>query len=110
NPKREAAAWEFVKWVTSPEMSAYWAENTGYIAPRKSAQALVGHKEFLRRNPMYGVAAKQMKYVANMPATKSDSIIYKPFSKLAQKLEADANVDIRKELSAIADKVRKSSR
>jgi len=99
NPKREAAAWEFVKWVTSPEMSAYWAENTGYIAPRKSAQALASHKAFLKANPMYGLAAEQMQYAADMPATKSDSLIYKSFASLAQKLEADAGVDIEKALA-----------
>ncbi len=106
NPKREAAAWKFVKWVTSPEMSAYWSENTGYIAPRKSAQALASHKEFLKAHPMYGLAAEQMQYTADMPATKSDSFIYKPFAKLAQKLEADANVDIKKALADMANMVR----
>ena len=106
NPKQEEATWTFLKWVTSPKWSAYWSENTGYVVTTKSAQALQSHKEFLKANPKYNVAARQMKYAAIMPASKADSITYKQFSKLAQKLEADANVDIMKELDKVAKTVK----
>ncbi len=110
NPKREAATWEFVKWVTSPKWAAYWSENTGYIVTTKSAQKLASHKEFLKAHPRYNVAARQMKHAALMPATKADGIIYRPFGKLAQKMEADPNVDIKKELEKIAELVRKGGK
>ena len=106
NPKQEEAAWEFVKWVTSPKWTAYWSENTGYVVTSKSGQALQSHKEFLKAKPRYNVAARQMQYAAIMPASKADSITYKQFSKLAQKLEASADVDIKKELEKISEKVK----
>lgn len=110
NPKREAATWEFLKWVTNTKWAAYWSENTGYIAPRKSSHDLASHKNFLETHPRYKVAAEQLPYAAILPASKADGIIYKPFAKLAEKTEADPNVDIKKELEGIAELVRKGAR
>lgn len=107
NPKQEEAAWKFVKWVTNPKWAAYWSENTGYVVTTKSGQASQSHKAFLKANPRYNVATRQMKYAMVMPASKADSITYRQFSKLAQKLEADANVDIRKELDKMVAAVKK---
>ena len=106
NTKQEEAAWAFVKWVTSPKWAAYWSENTGYVMTTKSARKLKSHQEFLKANPQYNIAAEQMPYAGVMPASKADSITYKQFSKLAQKLEADANVDIPKELAKMATEVK----
>lgn len=39
-PEKQEAAWEFIKYMLSPESLAYYAENSGYIAVTKSAQAL----------------------------------------------------------------------
>jgi multiple sugar transport system substrate-binding protein/sn-glycerol 3-phosphate transport system substrate-binding protein len=36
-PEQNAAAWTFVKWFTTPEISARWAAGTGYLPVRKSA-------------------------------------------------------------------------
>jgi sn-glycerol 3-phosphate transport system substrate-binding protein len=110
NPKREAATWEFVKWVTNTKWGAYWSENTGYVATRKSSNELASHKNFLEAHPRYKVAEEQMKYALIMPATKGDGIIYKPFSKLAEKLEADPDADIKKALDEIAELVRKGAK
>ena len=110
DPKREAAAWEFVKWMTDTKRSAFWAENTGYIAPRKSTQALASHRSFLESHPAYNVAAKQMPYASIWPASKADGIIYGPFSKLAEKMEADPNVNVKKVLDEIAEKARKEGK
>ncbi len=35
--EQKAAAWAFVKWFTSPEITARWAVGTGYLPVRKSA-------------------------------------------------------------------------
>ena len=110
NPKREAAIWKFVKWVTNSKWGAYWSENTGYVTTRKSSHELAGYQRFLETHPRYKVAAEQMKYALIMPATKADGIIYRPFSKLAEKLEADPNVSIKKALDEIAELVRKGGK
>ena len=110
NPKREAATLEFVKWVTDTKWAAYWSKNTGYVATRKSSNELASYQKFLETHPRYKVAVEQMEYALIMPATKADGIIYKPFSKLAEKLEADPNVDIKKALDEIAELVRKGAK
>ncbi len=35
--EQKASAWAFVKWLTTPEISARWAAGTGYLPVRKSA-------------------------------------------------------------------------
>ena len=35
--EKQEAAWEFVKWFTSPEITARWAVATGYVPVRKSS-------------------------------------------------------------------------
>ena len=50
SPRRQRAAWEFIKWFTSPENSARWALRTGYVPVRQSSLELeVMREEFLRR-------------------------------------------------------------
>lgn len=43
------AAWNFMKWLTEPAQTAYWAENTGYMPVRRSALALM--KSYYSHNP-----------------------------------------------------------
>jgi sn-glycerol 3-phosphate transport system substrate-binding protein len=106
NPEQEKAAWEFVNWMTSPKWAAYWSENTGYVVTDRASRELKSHQEFLKANPQYDVAAKQMPHAGIMPASKADSITYKQFSKLAEKLEAEAGVDVQKELDQMAKEVK----
>ncbi len=50
SPRRQRAAWKFIKWFTSPENSARWALRTGYVPVRQSSLELeVMREEFLRR-------------------------------------------------------------
>jgi len=50
-PEREREAWRFVKYFTSPEVTARWARETGYLPVRKSAAELPEMKEFYASNP-----------------------------------------------------------
>lgn len=50
-PEIQAAAWEFVKYFVSPEVTARWARETGYLPVRKSAVELPVMQEFYRKNP-----------------------------------------------------------
>lgn len=43
------AAWTFMKWLTEPKQTAYWAENTGYMPVRRSALRLM--KSYYTHNP-----------------------------------------------------------
>lgn len=51
--KRERAAWEFIKWFTAPEQTAYWSVKTSYMPVRKSAMQSEIIVDFLKKNPQY---------------------------------------------------------
>jgi len=50
-PEADAAAWKFIKYWVSPEVTARWARETGYLPVRKSAVKLPEMVEFYRKNP-----------------------------------------------------------
>jgi multiple sugar transport system substrate-binding protein len=51
NPEQERAAWRFVKYFVSPEVTARWARETGYLPVRRSAVELPEMKKFYAENP-----------------------------------------------------------
>ncbi len=61
------AAWEFVKWLTSPENSNYWAMNTGYIPIYKGALETPEMQRFLKDNPLYKTVIEQLEYSYGIP-------------------------------------------
>ncbi|WP_019121398.1 ABC transporter substrate-binding protein [Brevibacillus massiliensis] len=61
DPKKQAAAWEFIKFMESPESLAVWTKATGYLPPRKGvAEDPNGLKPFLETNPLMKPALEQM--------------------------------------------------
>jgi ABC-type glycerol-3-phosphate transport system substrate-binding protein len=50
-PEVEKAAWQFVKFFVSPEVTARWARETGYLPVRKSAVTLPEMRTFYEQNP-----------------------------------------------------------
>ncbi len=59
--KKQAAAWEFIKYMESPESLATWTKATGYLPPRKGvAEDPNGLKSFLETNPLMKPALEQM--------------------------------------------------
>ncbi len=49
-PEQERAAWKFVRWFVSPEITARWARETGYLPVTKAAVELPAMQEFYRKN------------------------------------------------------------
>lgn len=58
NDEKEAAAWDFVKYATSPESSALLAEKMGYMTVRDSAREEL-MADYLKANPMAAATYKQ---------------------------------------------------
>ena len=58
----QKAAWEFIRWMTSPEKAADWSIASGYIAVRKSAYNTKAMLDFTASHPEYLVARDQLKY------------------------------------------------
>lgn len=64
-PKSEAenaATWELIKWLISPENIARWAMATGYLPIRKSCLLLPEMQEFLTANPLWKVPFEQLEF------------------------------------------------
>jgi multiple sugar transport system substrate-binding protein len=58
---QQRAAWEFVKFSTSPEMLTLLSEDTGYIPPRQSLIDDPNHlKPFFDANPLYRAELEQV--------------------------------------------------
>ncbi|MEA5032265.1 MAG: ABC transporter substrate-binding protein [Sphaerochaeta sp.] len=62
SPERQKAAWEFIKFATSPERLAQWNIDTGYVAPRASSFDTQLMKDYWARMPQAKVAFEQIPY------------------------------------------------
>jgi sn-glycerol 3-phosphate transport system substrate-binding protein len=60
-PEQQAAAWDFVKWTSNPEVQASWSSNTGYYPIRKAAYDVQEMKDTLAKYPQFGVAVEQLR-------------------------------------------------
>jgi sn-glycerol 3-phosphate transport system substrate-binding protein len=54
------AAWEFIKWMTDKEQTAYASSFTGYVATRKSALDTDTMKKTYEEKPQFKVALDQL--------------------------------------------------
>lgn len=55
-PEQELAAWDFIKWYTSPEIQARWSAISGYFPTRASASDFLG--DYLADRPQYASAVR----------------------------------------------------
>jgi sn-glycerol 3-phosphate transport system substrate-binding protein len=61
-PKERKAALKFIKFMTSPEISAKWSIATGYIGTSKAAYNTPALKSYVKSFPPAKVARDQLKY------------------------------------------------
>ncbi|MGC8955197.1 MAG: ABC transporter substrate-binding protein [Fervidobacterium sp.] len=54
------AAWEFMKYLISPEVTAYWAVNTGYLPVRKAALQTAIWKQAAKADPLLEIPLQQI--------------------------------------------------
>ncbi len=57
---REAATWEFVKFMTNPENQAFWNQQTGYFPVNVKAQETETFKANVEKYPQFQVALDQL--------------------------------------------------
>ena len=58
--EQQAAAFEFIEFATSPAITAWWSQQTGYMPVRKSAVELPELVAFYDENPQAKVAVEQL--------------------------------------------------
>jgi sn-glycerol 3-phosphate transport system substrate-binding protein len=71
---KQAAAWQFLKFLDSPTSQATWAVGTGYIPIVKKAADSTEVKDFWAKNPGYEIAYDQLLQGVNTPATAGSVI------------------------------------
>jgi multiple sugar transport system substrate-binding protein len=63
---QRAAAWTFMKWLSEPAQTAYWASQTGYLPVTKAALPLM--KSYDASHPYQEIAAKSLTYAEGSPS------------------------------------------
>ena len=61
------AAWEFLKWVGSTEITRRWSIATGSIPVRKSAAAAPEYKDYLLKDPRNAIAGEGIEFTRVRP-------------------------------------------
>ncbi|NMB01158.1 MAG: ABC transporter substrate-binding protein [Firmicutes bacterium] len=63
-PQRQKnAAWQFMMFMSSPEMNLYWADKTGYLPIRQSVMGTPAFEEYLERKPAMGDIVAMGKWI-----------------------------------------------
>lgn len=52
---KRLGAWDFLKYLATPEVSGDWFMNTGYYAMNSKAYDLPAVKDFIQKNPLYNI-------------------------------------------------------
>lgn len=65
--EKQNAAWEFIKWMTSAEQTAYASEYTGYLPSRLSAIDSEKIQALYEEKPQFEVAVNQLEYARPRP-------------------------------------------
>jgi sn-glycerol 3-phosphate transport system substrate-binding protein len=60
NDPGKRATWEFLKYLTSPEVQLTWHQKTGYFPVNLATYELPAFQEHIRRNPLFKVAIDQL--------------------------------------------------
>lgn len=58
--KNPDAAWRFIKWITTPEVQAFWSMKSGYLPIRHAVLKDPEFQKYLNENPNFKVFVDQM--------------------------------------------------
>lgn len=61
-PEEKQAAWKFMKFLISKDITTFWAIKTGYMPVRKSALETKAWKSFVKNSPLLAIPVEQIPY------------------------------------------------
>ena len=76
-PEQQAAAFKFVKWITSPARAAQWGIDTGYVAVRPDAWETPEMKKYVSEFPPAAVARDQLQFAVAELSTHDNQRVTK---------------------------------
>ena len=65
SPAQRAAAWQYMKFLSEPRQTAYWAERTGYLPVTKAALPVM--KRYIATHPYQQVASQSLNVARGNP-------------------------------------------
>ena len=94
-PEQELAAWDFIKWFTTPEIQARWAEISGYFPTRQAAAEFFS--EDMKANVQYNQGVAMLPYSAYEPQFISYTAVrdaaQKAFNEIMQGADIQTTLD-----------------
>lgn len=102
-PAQKKAAWEFISWLSSPEIIGHWSRFTGYFAPRKTAYDLPEMKKFIDTHPKALRAVDQLKFAGPWFSTYNTVAARKAIDDQMQALLTDPELSV-EEAASLAQK------
>jgi sn-glycerol 3-phosphate transport system substrate-binding protein len=76
-PEQQAAAFKFIKWMTSPARAAQWGIDTGYVAVRADAWETPVMKKYVADFPAAAVARDQLQFAVAELSTHDNQRVTK---------------------------------
>jgi sn-glycerol 3-phosphate transport system substrate-binding protein len=76
-PEQQAAAFKFIKWITSPTRAAQWGIDTGYVAVSPDAWATPVMRKYVADFPPAAVARDQLQYAVAELSTHDNQRVTK---------------------------------
>lgn len=103
DPVRQAASWDFIKWMTSAEHHKDWAIGAGYLPIRASELALDAVQEVITKDEMVKVCFAQAESAWCYPSFEHWSPIYSSVASMLELVEEGA--DIQETMAATLEEV-----
>lgn len=103
--EKQEAAWKFIKFMTSKEQAIYYAQKTGYLPIRESAEKSPEMQEYYKANPNFTVALKQLEYAKEVPSVGEIKRIETEINKAMEKTVVN-NLSAEQVLKETAETIR----
>lgn len=102
--EKQQAAWEFIKFMTASEQTAYASEYTGYLPSRISAQETEKIQNLYKEKPQFKVAVDQLQYGTARPMVSGYPEVVKILIEEIQKMTLDSSIEPQAALDAAAER------
>lgn len=85
--EEKLAAFQWIKFMTSPRITARWSMKTGYIPVRKSAMNIREYREFIENNPQFNIPYEQAMISTNIFYDPTGGKIYEALRIAAERVQ-----------------------
>ena len=97
--EEELASWLFLKYLTSPEVQAEWAQYSRYYPIRKSSLRLL--RDFRTENPHWSQGLNLLKYSIGIPLDPSWNTVKLSIGDAFEEILIDGTLDVEDQLLAL---------